>query len=1284
MALTKTQISELYVSIFNRASEKSGSQNWLNSGYNTDATAMANAMLATDAAKEYFGTSLLTDAAFVEHIYINTLNKGGADVDAAGKAGWVEFLEAGHSRGEMVVKMIEAIKEYQVGGSKYATADQATKNAAQQFANRVEVSDYTADTLETIAVSDINSTLSFSSALTVTADAATVTTAKAAVAKAAAAANKGQAFQLTDGRDFITGKDGNDTITGFVGQNKDGALANAFATGDYIDGGAGTDTLFATLMNDNEVDSGTNFDINVRTKNVEIAKFEVLDEGVVVDAGNMDSVREFWSVNSDDSGLTLEDVRLGSKLSITKDITFGMKDVDYGSDLTARLDSNSFKNSGEKKFNSKIVVEVGDSNKDAGSTNPLELIKLTLEFTFGGQDYKFADMTSVDGTYEGLKATITSKLAEVGLNGLVVEFGSPLTEIVAKNDTVNLLYSGAKQIIITDPNGAAFTNFKSGVSAIASQESSNPVSNTSAQDPNQSSTLIESNLILDNAGRGSTAGDVVIGAMSNSDAGIEQFNVTVQGTNGSAIESLKTTNNKLQNIIIKSAADSTASLEIGATQDNLKLIDAAGFTGTNLMLGTTVEALRTGLDEDVTNVAVADVKDLTTLNANIASNVTFNAEVAAGANYTYTTGTGNDTIKVKVDGDAVDTNGEGLAINAGNGDNTVTVSMGTTNGTDARVSVATTQWLNNLSITTGSGVDKVELKGGSDKATQVDTLSFSVDTTDANDESITITLDVDGDGASNTAIVVDLSSIDVTNANTIATTVATAVAANITVAAAVTAGTITLGAVAGNSFTITYNDGLTHDVAAQTAQSNLDTLAATVTTADTKITTDGDADFNISTGAASDFVYINSIGDADTQDAAKGTWTVGATSTTGVDFGDAYTGAAGINGKVLYKATLTINFAGFEQTVTIDTTNANNFVATQTDINNAIKKAIAANPELSKLLTTTDGTGHQQLTINSTVEGLNQLSIAVNQPALAAVATGAVVAISSTDILALQKGLISTGEAANSTAVTDTTEALTIAKIADIIDGTAANGANAITVGANGAAGGNLLAAYAGGSANETAVTNVSVIDLGKGANDLVVLNSDVDSVNTVKFSAAWDKVSIVNFEKSGLIAATDVTGSHKLDFTAFLGNQTDASANTNALSALTIARTVNSTAEVVGNDVIVINNFAETSATVGTWAGLTAANLLAAIQETNTGAANYGSILETTLENDTATANLIGSTIKSIVMIENDKNAGEYKVFELTAKEDAGAVNGDFTAAVLLGIIDFGDEVTLVNANLA
>lgn len=1030
---------------------------------------------------------------------------------------------------------------------------------------------------------------------------------------------EGQTFTMTDGRDTIIGTAGNDTINAFVGQNQNGALANAFATGDYIDGGAGTDTLFATLMNDNEVDSGTNFDINVRTKNVEIAKFEVLDEGVVVDAGTMDSVKEFWSVNSDDSGLTLEDVRLGSKLQITKDITFGMKDVDYGSDLTARLDSNSFKNSGEKKFNSKIVVEVGDSNKDAGSTNPLELIKLTLEFTFDGQDYKFEDMTSVDGTYEGLKAAITTALSDKGLSNLVVSFGNSLTEIVAKNDTVDLLYSGAKQIIITDPNGAAFTNFKSGVSAKASEESSNPVSNTSAQDPNQSSTLIESNLILDNAGRGSTAGDVVIGAMSNSNAGIEQFNVTVQGTNGSAIQSLKTTNDKLQNIIIKSATDSTASLEIGATQANLKLIDASGFKGTNLMLGTTVEAGRAGLDEDTSTVTVADVLNLKTLNANIASNVTFHADVQAGANYTYTTGTGNDTIKVKVDGDAVDTIGEGLAINAGNGDNTVTVDM-----QGGKVSVGTTADLNNLSITTGSGVDKVTLIGGRTGVTDDGDADFNISTGAGSDfVHINSMSDAASSGMQAQVSTVTLSSFDAGDTITIGgvATADVSVTSSVDIATTVNALVAAINGAAGATVTAS-NVGGVLTLTAKVAGTGF-TPTANVADADT------DSNVTVAT-VATPTANVNA------PKAATGTWTVGTT-----------TGASAK--QVLYKAELTVNFAGFEQTVTINTTAANNFIATQVEINEAIQAAIKANPELARLLTTELGTGTQAMTIKSTVEGANELLVSIVQPNHA---DAVIDAMSSIELNAIKAGLIATGEAADSAAVDTSTKITTLLNNNDTatVTGTGTNG----------------------GSANETAVTNVSVIDLGKGANDLVVLNSDVDSVNTIKFSASWDKVSVVNFESIGDIANAGVTGKHKLDFTAFLGNQTDASANTNALSAVTIATDVITAAGAVDANSVVVTTFtafnALDGATTLNFNSMTDAQVLAELNAT--GGYTVG-----------ATANLVGAIQKSMLMIENVDNLGEYKVYEVTSTNTAGE---NFTAATLVGTIDFGDTVLLANANLA
>ncbi len=47
--------------------------------------------------------------------------------------------------------------------------------------------------------------------------------------------------------------------------------------------------------------------------------------------------------------------------------------------------------------------------------------------------------------------------------------------------------------------------------------------------------------------------------------------------------------------------------------------------------------------------------------------------------------------------------------------------------------------------------------------------------------------------------------------------------------------------------------------------------------------------------------------------------------------------------------------------------------------------------------------------------------------------------------------------------------------------------------------------------------------------------------------------------------------------------------------------------------------------------------------------------------------------------MVENTANEGEYKVFELTFNGVAATnANADFSAAVLIGTVDFGNSLTL------
>ncbi len=150
--MTKTQVSELYVAIFNRASEGRGNINWQNTKFSKIQT--ADAMLDTNAAKEYFKDSLNNDLDFVKHIYINTLNKTYED-DKAGIDGWVAYLkqksldgELLHTRGDLIASIVEALSSYNPkGGSKYNANETKANEAYSQFTNRVEVSNYMADTI---------------------------------------------------------------------------------------------------------------------------------------------------------------------------------------------------------------------------------------------------------------------------------------------------------------------------------------------------------------------------------------------------------------------------------------------------------------------------------------------------------------------------------------------------------------------------------------------------------------------------------------------------------------------------------------------------------------------------------------------------------------------------------------------------------------------------------------------------------------------------------------------------------------------------------------------------------------------------------------------------------------------------------------------------------------------------------------------------------------------------------------------------------------------------------
>lgn len=134
--LTKTEVSQLYVTIFGRASEGSGNSYWQTDPSSTSMTTAANIMLKTQEAKDYFPSNDYSgNWGFVNHIYNTTFGKTYSD-DPDGIEYWRSELDSGKSRGEVAAAIITAVQ------------DPINSDSGQdRFMNRVAVSDYCADTI---------------------------------------------------------------------------------------------------------------------------------------------------------------------------------------------------------------------------------------------------------------------------------------------------------------------------------------------------------------------------------------------------------------------------------------------------------------------------------------------------------------------------------------------------------------------------------------------------------------------------------------------------------------------------------------------------------------------------------------------------------------------------------------------------------------------------------------------------------------------------------------------------------------------------------------------------------------------------------------------------------------------------------------------------------------------------------------------------------------------------------------------------------------------------------
>lgn len=467
--------------------------------------------------------------------------------------------------------------------------------------------------------------------------------------------------------------------------------------------------------------------------------------------------------------------------------------------------------------------------------------------------------------------------------------------------------------------------------------------------------------------------------------------------------------------------------------------------------------------------------------------------------------------------------------------------------------------------------------------------------------------------------------------------------------------------------------------------------------------------WNIDTNAGSDFVYVNSGG------------------TPG---GGALWNSTGPNtfpDTVLYKAQLTVSFAGFESTVNIDT--GNNFILTQAELNANLIAAIEAEPGFMNVVTTMLGTADQNLILQALIDGTNEFGYQILQPELiVAPATPAVgssqVVLAAGDVAGMTRDLVAVGSTptifGGGAAVADSAAVDTAGEIAALYTDDAnvrfGNSVDDYT--------GQIFEVTTGTGGTVGTIVNDSVINVGTGSNDIVVLSANhegpaafpasaTESQNTLVFDDLnAGKVSIVNWfdtaETSALISNGAGTvagnnGNHLLDFTAFLDNMyttsgSSASAAPEAVEVVDSLGTTTTTLEANSINFMTVDDLeGVTGAAVAGYNldTLTAAQVKALIEAGVAGGITYGAEAVST---GAGVAGLVqGTTLrKSILAVENideeggsattldNTNHGEYKFFLVTYGVDAEADDSVVTVSEIT-TADFGDSIDVVglDANL-
>lgn len=428
--------------------------------------------------------------------------------------------------------------------------------------------------------------------------------------------NQGASLGLTLGVDFLTGTPSNDTIVARIFDN-----SNSLQSGDTVNGGGGSDRL--------EADMGTsaNFAVTPETTSVETiairAQAHQSDSGdnnvagpqrVKIDAERIVGAQRFESNNSR-ADVIIEDVRILPS-QITKDITVAFVESDPGHvDYALYFDQYSLRN--QVSNTSSINLQIMDTVAAAAGQAPLlnsNYGAFTFTVTIGGvaRVVTLGSQAIQDAqTYAQMAAAFQAALdAEFGPGVASATVGDNFTVV----DPASRIAVTGQNIVLTTNTAATFTTpagsgwLATGTAPPLSNFYTNYFTGSTA-----SASLVTSTVILDDVGRGSTGGDLVIGGLSTGDTssslGVQRFEIEVQ--DNSKLESMNSTNNTLREVTIKNGLTSNSGYAYVPTvkdAGNLTVNGNSGANGQNVSgqsnrvtVGTTTDAA-TGINATMPGV----------------------------------------------------------------------------------------------------------------------------------------------------------------------------------------------------------------------------------------------------------------------------------------------------------------------------------------------------------------------------------------------------------------------------------------------------------------------------------------------------------------------------------------------------------------------------------------------------------------------------------------------------------------------------------------------------------